>query len=94
MYDIYFSVHFKKKYRKLVRGDNALKRRIVRSFDIMRGDPFYVSLRTHKINSSVHGTMYSSRVTSDIRILWDFSKDNNIAYIVAVDIGGHDVVYR
>jgi mRNA-degrading endonuclease YafQ of YafQ-DinJ toxin-antitoxin module len=51
-------------------------------------DPFYKGLKTHKVNSSKWGEIYSSRITKDLRVLWDFSQNELI--IIIVDIGGHE----
>jgi mRNA-degrading endonuclease YafQ of YafQ-DinJ toxin-antitoxin module len=49
-------------------------------------------LKTHKIRTKNEHYFYSSRVTGDIRIIWQFDEYNQIN-IIMVDFGGHDEVY-
>jgi mRNA-degrading endonuclease YafQ of YafQ-DinJ toxin-antitoxin module len=51
-------------------------------------NPFLYSLGTHRVNTPKWGRVYSSRVTKDIRIIWDF-KDKKLIILV-LDIGGHE----
>jgi mRNA-degrading endonuclease YafQ of YafQ-DinJ toxin-antitoxin module len=34
------------------------------------------------------GEIYSSRITKDLRVLWDFSENRLV--IIIIDIGGHE----
>ncbi|MFQ5493586.1 MAG: type II toxin-antitoxin system mRNA interferase toxin, RelE/StbE family [Candidatus Dojkabacteria bacterium] len=87
---------FGKNFEKLVSRNKLLRRRVGRVFDLLEDDPFYASLKTHKVHHSIYGVMYSSRVTGDVRIIWDFREEDgqNKLIILAIDIGGHDAVYR
>jgi len=33
--------------------------------------------------------MYSSKVTGDLRIIWNFDKNNNL-FLILLDLGGHE----
>jgi mRNA-degrading endonuclease YafQ of YafQ-DinJ toxin-antitoxin module len=90
---VHLSTNFDKKFKKLVKSNKALKKEIFKSLETLSSDPFYSSLRTHKVFHRVYGLSFSSRITGDIRIIWDFD-DNNTMVIIALDIGGHDDVYR
>lgn len=62
----------------------------------METDPKAPSLKSHMVNSSRHGKRWSSRVTGDLRIIWDFNKDK-INILDILDLGGHsgkNKVYR
>jgi mRNA-degrading endonuclease YafQ of YafQ-DinJ toxin-antitoxin module len=91
-YIIIVSKGFQKKYKKLVKKDRRLEKLVKKSLKNLRKDPFYFSLKTHKVSHSVYGGMYSSRVTGDIRIIWNF--DEKRINILALDIGTHGEVYK
>ena len=59
----------------------------------MLEDPFDSSLVTHQVNVSSLGKVWSSRVTGDLRIIWDFNEKKKLV-IVAFRLQGHDTVYR
>jgi len=46
-----------------------------------------------KVNISVLGEVCSSRITGDIRLIWEYNQENEIE-IILLTIGGHDRVYR
>lgn len=80
--------HFKRRYNSLTKRNKILKKRVSKTLKIMRTDPFYRGLNTHKVDSLDFGIHYASTVTGDIRIIWNFNKDNNII-ILLLTIGGH-----
>ena len=85
--------HFKRRYDKFTRKNPFLKKRIKKVLKIMRMDPFYKGLNTHKVDALKHGVHYSSTVTGDIRIIWNFDEDDNII-ILLLTIGGHSGKYK
>ncbi len=82
-----FAKKFAKKQKKLIYENQCLKPRIQKTLLALCIDPFYKSLRTHKIQIA-DGYVYSSRVTGDIRIIWEF--ENSELSILLLDIGGHE----
>ncbi|MFA7142439.1 MAG: hypothetical protein WC175_00425 [Candidatus Dojkabacteria bacterium] len=76
-----------KKIRKLGKGNKRLDKEMRRTFKQLEKNPFYKSLKTHKVNTGKWGEAYSSRVTGDIRILW-YLYDKNLLILI-IDIGGH-----
>lgn len=92
-YTVEFSPDFNKSYEKLTRNNKSLKKSIRRAVNILSNDPFYPGLKTHKAGTRLYGEKYSSRVTGDIRIIWDFI-DGKI--ILLITLGGHDAggVYK
>jgi mRNA-degrading endonuclease YafQ of YafQ-DinJ toxin-antitoxin module len=87
-YKYQFSKNFERKSSKLFRKDHSLRKRFYKTLIKILEDPFYKGLRTHKVNTSKWGEVNSSRVTKDIRILWDFGKES--ITIIVIDIGGHE----
>lgn len=78
---------FDKDLEKLLKRQRSLEVRVIEALVLLKRDPFYKSLRTHKVNTRSYGIRYSSRVTGDIRIIWDFFEGKTI--IIAITIGGH-----
>lgn len=80
---------FKRKYRKLTTKNSILKEKIVATLKYLQVNPFLLNLQTHKVNSRIKSGVFSSRVTGDIRIIWEFSQED-IQVLDLLDIGGHD----
>ena len=78
-----------KKFRK----DQKIKLAIKLTLKNMVRNPFDLSLMTHQVNISSLGKVWSSRVTSDLRLEWIFSKNNKLI-IIALRLQGHDTVYK
>jgi len=79
---------FKKKAAKLIKKTPKLKSKIESTLKILVENPFYPSLKSHKVNDSKGRQAFSSYVTGDLRILWDYSQ-NHIQVLDILDIGGH-----
>ena len=88
-YNLYTSNLFDRRLRKLVKKDKNLRKSIFKTLDRLTEDPYQTSLKTHKVDSKVLKSVYSSRVTGDFRIIWGFSK-TRIQMIELYDIGGHE----
>jgi len=87
MINITYSKGFFRRYDKLINRDTSLEKKYAKCITLLVIDPFYSSLRTHKVNISTFGLVYSSRVTGNIRIIWKyFNRDT----IVILTTGGHD----
>ncbi len=76
-----------KKYKKLTTKNKHLQEKIQEILKILVDDPFHSKLKTHKVQITNYGIVYSSSVTKDIRIIWDVENDK--LTIVLLDIGGH-----
>ncbi|MBN1331638.1 type II toxin-antitoxin system mRNA interferase toxin, RelE/StbE family [Candidatus Dojkabacteria bacterium] len=89
MYKLRRSSYFKRKYRKITKGNQSFKVRIVKVLGMLSTDPFHPSLRTHKIITSRNRKeAWSSRVSGDYRIIWRF-EGKTVEVIQLLDIGGH-----
>lgn len=80
--------HFLRKLRILLKKDRSLGGRVKKALRILGIDPFYKGLKTHKVDALSFGLHYSSAVTRDIRIIWDFDEEENIV-IILITIGKH-----
>ncbi len=88
MYRLVSTKPFDKDFKDLTKKNKELKERIVKAFQLLKRDPFYESLKTHKVSTKIFGQRYSSWVTGDIRIIWDFYEEGTLT-IILLDIGKH-----
>ncbi len=88
MYQLKLEHQFHRTFSKLTKKDHALKKRIVKTLDQLRQDPRYPSLKSHKVETKRYGVRWSSSVTDDIRIIWDFDEHQNLSILI-LDVGGH-----
>lgn len=81
--------YFKKHLLKLIKSG----RLTVAKFDSfamsLARNPFDKSLRTHKVKTQKLGHRYSSRLTGDLRVIWDFDETKQLV-ILLLDLGGHE----
>lgn len=87
MYELQTTSNFRKKYKKLAEKNKELQNSVQKTLNLLRVNPKYKSLKTHKIFLSQYGEVYSSFVTGDIRIIWMQIKNKLI--ILLLDIGRH-----
>ena len=96
MYKIDTQPTFERSYLKLADKNPELIKRIGKTLKLLKANPNYPSLKSHKIQTPDFRERWSSRVTGDIRLIWDFDEENNLVILV-LDIGGHSgggKVYR
>ena len=84
---------FLKKFNKLIKGNLKLEKKIGECLNILRENPKENKLGSHKVDTSQFGQVWSIKITGDIRILWDYDRDNQLILLL-LNIGGHDEVYR
>ena len=87
-YDLSPTPYFKKKYVKLIKNNQELKNKISKTFEFLQDNPFLPNLKTHKVDSKVKNGVFSSRITGDLRIVWEFSAEE-VNILDLLDIGGH-----
>lgn len=96
MNDLRSTRQFDKRYKELIGKNKKLGKRIIKALALLRQNPFYQSLKTHRVATRNFGQRLSSWVTGDIRVIWDFD-DEQTSVIVLLDIGRHsgaEKVYR
>lgn len=75
--------------RKKVVGENeVLNKRIKTALQKLSINPAHPSLRSHKIITPDYGERWSSWISGDIRVIWDYDKQERLI-ILLLDIGGH-----
>ena len=86
-FQIKTSGNFERELERYHKLNKKIGKKILDTLVQLSNNPFYRGLYTHKVNSHCYGKAYSSRVTGDIRILWDFQ--NGITVILILSVGGH-----
>ena len=84
MFNLVLTTYFAKKLKKLVSKNQSLKEKVKSTLLGLAENPNNPKLRSHKVSD-----VYSSRVTGDIRIIWQYGKDGEIQIRELLDIGGH-----
>jgi mRNA-degrading endonuclease YafQ of YafQ-DinJ toxin-antitoxin module len=84
---------FKKNYKNLVKNNKKLKAKIDLTLIKLANNPQDPTLGSHKVNLSLYGEVWSSKVNGDTRIIWDYNNSGEIE-IILINIGGHNQVYR
>jgi mRNA-degrading endonuclease YafQ of YafQ-DinJ toxin-antitoxin module len=88
MYKIIRQPRFQKRVLKLIKGDFSLEKKLIKAVDLLKVNPMHPSLHSHKANVRGQREAWSSRVSGDLRIIWEYA-DNQIWIIYLLDIGGH-----
>ena len=82
------STSFIRQFKRITKNNIRLRNEIIETIELLKIDPFSSILKSHKVNATIGGTRWSSRVTGDVRIIWDFNNDD-IHIIELLDVGGH-----
>ena len=96
MYKLVFYPKFLRKSAKLTKRNHALETDVLQTLQQLSDNPFEPSLHTHKVTDIDGNLAFSSKITGDLRVIWDFG-ENEIRVIELLDIGGHsgkNKVYR
>lgn len=87
-YQFIYTKHFSLSVKKLIKKDRKLGDKIIQTLKILQNNPFDSKLLSHKVNARIYKTNWSSRVTGDIRIIWNFGPDDKLI-ILLLNIGSH-----
>lgn len=79
---------FRRNLKKLLRKDRALAKPVSRTLTLLAHDPRNTALQTHKVVADDGRKVFSSEVTSDLRIIWRYSPER-LEQIDLLNIGGH-----
>ncbi len=93
MFDLLITKDFDKTYVIISKGNQELQKRIQKVLRQLAQNPSYPSLKTHKVTTRNYGEKWSSWVTGDIRIIWDYDSENRLT-ILLLDIGGHSGTHK
>lgn len=84
---------FKDTQEKIIGNDEVLKKRLKTTLQKLSLNPTHPSLNSHKVNTPNYGVRWSSWVTGDIRIIWDYDTEERLV-ILLLDIGKHTDTHK
>lgn len=93
MYKLRVAPSYTKTFERLIQDNEALKKRVMIALLKLAENPKHPSLHSHKVNTLAYGQRWSSSVTGDIRIIWDYDSENKLI-ILLLDIGGHSGTHK
>lgn len=82
MYILHFASSFDSTYKILIKSNKELEKRTEKALRLLKNDPFYPSLKSHKVNTRSFGEKWSSFITSDLRIIWDFDQEEKLILLI------------
>ena len=93
MHILRFLDSFSPTYKAIIKGDQEKEKRTKKALNLLRQEPFYPSLKTHRVNTRTFGKRWSSWINGDIRIIWDFNQKENMI-IILFAIVSHSGTHR
>jgi mRNA-degrading endonuclease YafQ of YafQ-DinJ toxin-antitoxin module len=87
-YKLYHTKEFRRSVSRLTKKNQHLIDRIEKTLSIIQKYPFSKGLKTHKVLTRKYGRTYSSRVTGNLRLIWNFDKEKKLI-VILITIGGH-----
>ena len=88
MYTLNFKEQFVKAVKKQIKGNQVLETKLKKTLIQLAQDPNYNSLNSHKVDTVDQIDVWSSWITGDLRIIWNYSQDK-IEVIDVLTLGGH-----
>lgn len=92
MYVLLFANTFPSTYKSLIKGNEEYEKRANKALRLLKNNPFYPSLNSHKVKTRNFGERWSSWLTGDLRIIWDFDtegKEGIIIFAIVTHTGTH-----
>jgi mRNA-degrading endonuclease YafQ of YafQ-DinJ toxin-antitoxin module len=90
MYEIIFTKKYEKKAKNFLKKHQDLKKKYKKTILLLKSNPFYPSLRLHKLKDSL-SKFYSVSIDMEYRIIVDFIIIDE--KIILIDVGNYDEVY-
>jgi len=88
MFKLVLTPTFFKVYKSLIKKNPRLKTKITKSLKDLAKNPKDPVLKSHKVNTSKFGLIWASKVTGDLRIIWDYDKAKRLTILI-LSLGGH-----
>ena len=92
MYELHFASTFAPTYKALIKGNENFEKRTEKTLKLLKNNPFYPSLKSHKVNTRNFGQKWSSWITGDLRIIWEFDETKKqilLLFAIAKHSGSH-----
>jgi len=93
MINVTYAQKFIKNYQRITKKNKEMCNAYEKFIKKFQKDPFSNGLKTHTINLSL-GKVYSSRVTGDIRILWEFVNEKEVSFANTGRHSGSHSIYK
>mgnify|MGYP003395502432 CR=1 FL=1 len=82
MYEFHFANTFVPSYKALIKSNKELEKRAAKALRLLKADPSYPSLKSHKVNTKSFGEKWSSWITGDLRIIWDSDEEKKLVILL------------
>jgi mRNA-degrading endonuclease YafQ of YafQ-DinJ toxin-antitoxin module len=92
MYTLFATRSYINSRDRVVGNDVVLKKRLRFLLEKLMTDPTHPSLKSHKVNTD-YGIKWSSWVTGDVRVIWDYDKKQRLV-IILVAVGKHSGTHK
>lgn len=92
-YHLAFSKSFLRDSKKLIEKNEKLKVMLHHTLSLLKIDPYFPTLRSHKVIGRLTGEAHSSWVNGDVRVLWEFDQ-KEIKLLNVLAIGGHSGAHK
>ncbi len=87
MYTLRLKAKFARKLNQLIAADPALSAKFSGVMSQLQLNPRSPILKSHKVRATDGRLAFSSYVTKDLRILWDYADTSGVLDLL--DVGGH-----
>ena len=88
MYIIEFEEGFEISYKKIIKGNSVLEKKLEKTLLFLKANPRYPSLKSHKVDTIEHKNVWVSWVTGDIRLVWYYNDEKELI-ITCIQVGTH-----
>jgi mRNA-degrading endonuclease YafQ of YafQ-DinJ toxin-antitoxin module len=92
MYTLHATSAYTTSRDKVVGSDEQLKKRLRVALEKLTINPTHPSLNSHKVNTD-YGVKWSSWVTGDVRVIWDYDKEQRLV-IILIAVGKHSGTHK
>ena len=82
MYKLLVTKDFDENYIKVTKANRNTQKKVQKAILLLKQNPFYPSLKTHKVTSKNYGEKWSSWATGDIRIIWNFDTKQQLTILL------------
>lgn len=88
MFTLKYLAGFVKSYKKNIKGNPILEKQFLKTLKLLKIDPQYPSLQSHKVDMIGQNDVWVSRVSGDVRIAWFYDVDEQLV-INCIKLGTH-----
>lgn len=88
MFKLVLTPTFFKARKSHLKKNPRLKTKITKTLKDLAKNPKDPVLKSHKVNTEKFGLKWASKVTSNLRIIWDYDKNKRLTILI-LSLGGH-----